>query len=119
MFQKGDCVFVNYIDGKKYKATVERRMRNLFVIKYDSGETEKCMQQFLTRTNEVRSDISKHKKYIQKFANKKIEFGKYKDQNMTYKQILETNQEYCKAIVKGFYSVPIEFRTFCCNSFVV
>jgi hypothetical protein len=108
MFQKGDCVFVNYIDGKKYKATVERRMRNLFVIKYDSGETEKCMQQFLTRTNEVRSDISK-----------KIEFGKYKDQNMTYKQILETNQEYCKAIVKGFYSVPIEFRTFCCNSFVV
>ena len=122
MFRKGNTVFVKYIDEAFYQVTVNKKSGSMYDITFENGQVEKCHHKNLYR--DVPTDgtpvkaINKHKKYIKKLENKKVDFGKFKEKNVTYKQLLEKDTEYCKAIVKGFYSVPPEFKTFCCDSLI-
>lgn len=121
MFRKGNKVFVKYIDESFYLVQVNRKSGDMYDIVFDNGQVEQCHARNLYKekpSEKPLNTINKHKKYIKKLENKKVNFGKFKDENVTYKQLLHEKKDYCKAIVKGFYTVPSDFKTFCCDHLI-
>lgn len=117
MFRKGDSAFVKHLDENYYEVVVNKKKGMMYDIIFDNGSIEKCHANNLKKSRPVKS-INKHNKYIKKLQDKKVDFGKFKEKNWTYRQLINNDVEYCKAIVKGFYTVPSEFKTFCCDNLI-
>lgn len=117
MYKKGDVMYLKFIDDKFHKVTILRKNKKSYDIKFEDGRSEKCHEKFLL-CHKPEKTVNKHKKYIRRCDDTIVNFGKYKNKSITYKEILKQNMEYCKAIVKGFYTVPPEFKTYCCDHLI-
>ena len=117
MFRKGDTAFVKFIDDEWYQVVINKKKGVMYDIIFENGSVEKCHAKNLQKKRFEKS-INKHSKYIKKLQDKKVDFGKFKDENLTYQQLLSKDIQYCKAIVKGFYTVPPDFKTFCCDNLI-
>ena len=115
MFRKGMHVFLKNVDNKFYEVTIQKKQGVMYDVSFQNGDIVQCHEKFIMK----QLPTKKSNKYIKKLQHKKVDFGKYKESNMTYKTLLEREDEYCKAILKGFYNVPNDFKTFCCDSLIL
>lgn len=85
--------------------------------KFTKATPQKTTRQNSPKFSSVTKKV-KMNKYHKKIASLPVTFGKHKAKNWTYKDLLTKDEEYCKAVITGFYNIPNDFRTYCCNALI-
>lgn len=52
--------------------------------------------------------------YFKKLGRNKVDFGRYRNNKLTYASLLKKHVSYCKYVTKYNYNVPMRFKAFCC-----
>lgn len=135
MVRKGDNCIIKSYDNKEYDVKVTKVDGNRAHIQYKNKENGKCFLRHLMKktamkkggkVNKTEEDTSTDDKcgiskkperlckHYQKIGRNKVSFGIHKDKNLTYKQILNMYEEYCRVVVRNNYNVPSDFKEYCC-----
>lgn len=119
--KKNDTVIVTSLDNTLYEAKITSVQKGIANLKYANGKTGRCAFRHLTRKtqNKEKSEKSirkqqKYKKAYEKLGKTEITFGKYKEKNMKFCDVLIKDQDYCRAVVRMNYNIPDEFKQYVC-----
>lgn len=107
-----NSAYVKALDDKIYKVTVISQKKNLCTIKFKDGSLQKCKKHYLY--DEINETPERFENVRRKLGKKKVDFGLYKNKNISYHDLLKLNNEYCRLIVKRNYNIPNSFKQYYC-----
>lgn len=118
MFEKGQSVFLKYVDGKTYKVLIENEANQMYTVRFSNGDTIRATAKYLSnekddRIKEKKKSKPKISKAFKKIGEKKVTFGQYKKKNISIAELLKTDEEYCRVVTCLNYQVPDEFKKYC------
>jgi len=118
MFEKGESVFLKYVDGKTHKVFIENAVNQMYTVRFSNGNTIKATSKYLSnekndRIKEKKKSKPKITKAFKKIGEKKVTFGHYKDKNISIAELLKSDEEYCRVVTCLDYNVPDEFKKYC------
>ena len=102
-----NSAYVEALDDKIYKVTIISKRKDVCTIKFKDGSLQKCKKHYLY--SEINETPARFENVRRKLGKKKVDFGLYKNKNISYNELLKLNNEYCRLIVKRNYNIPISF----------
>lgn len=119
--KKNDTVIVTHLDNTISEAKITKVDKGIASLKYTNGATGKCAFRHLRRKyhNKEKTEASirkqnKYKKSYEKIGQTMVDFGKYKEKNLKFCDILRKDQDYCRVLVKMNYNIPDDFKKYVC-----
>tara|TARA_B100001741_G_scaffold281105_1_gene254693 strand:+ start:328 stop:711 length:384 start_codon:yes stop_codon:yes gene_type:complete len=119
--KKNDTVIVTNLDNTTHEAKITSVDKGIANLKYTNGKTGRCAFRHLKRKykDKERCEKSiqkeqKYKKAYEKIGQMKVSFGKYKEKNMKFSDLLKKDQDYCRVLVKMNYNIPEDFKKYVC-----
>ena len=116
--------YKNKEHGKCYlRHLIKKRMKSVNEHKDTVSSTKSTMVNTIKSSNFTKNKNSENKisekpirlcKLYHKIGKNIVSFGIYKNKKLTYKQLLNQYENYCRVIVRNNYNIPTDFKEYCC-----